>query len=252
MKNFIFSLFTSFSTTLLQASSLYFTSGVVTNYNNVALSIQGPTNQTCQVERLNRTNLTWDAMGTVTLNASGTATFNTTLFEGIYGFYRVKTTNNASYSTNAYGAVAGTLYPGYSLIGNAFDAQDVSALIPQPFDGTSVYTWDNAITNWNITTSDSGVWYPSMQIGAEEGFIVDNITTNTMRFLVSGLFNTNQISKSVPKDLSLLCSPLYKPIITGSYTVDSLNTNRLGGLSTLPVQATGFDPHCKISRIIDS
>jgi hypothetical protein len=73
----------------------------------------------------------------------------------------------------------------------------------------------------------------------------------SQRYLVSGLFATNSISRSVGSGLSILCSPLYGLLVPSAWEVDLLSTNRLGGYSTLPVQSTG-NPQSTIYRMVDS
>ena len=58
-----------------QAQSLSFTSGTVSNYTNVTLNIQGPSNVVCQVERMDYFYNQWEWQGNVTLS-NGMASFN--------------------------------------------------------------------------------------------------------------------------------------------------------------------------------
>jgi hypothetical protein len=235
-----------------QAQNLSFTSGVVSNFSNVTLSLQGPTNQVVEVQRLNRTNQTWDAMGTVRLSSVGSAAFNTTLHEGIYGFYRAKTTNNTYYSTNAFGAVAGTLDRGQVLIGNPFGPVPLTSLIPSPVEGTIVYRWDNP-GGWAMATYDLGEWDTNLTIGSLRGILVRTPTNVvSQRYLVSGLITTNLQTQSVPSGSSLLCSPVYKLVTPSQWIADELTTNRLGGYSSLPVQTSGSNPQCQIFQMVDT
>src|SRR5258708_31320135 len=163
------------------ANSFYFSTAVASNdFNGVLLSLQGPTNTTCEVHRLNRTNQTWDVMGTVTLDSSGVGSFSTTLHEGIYGFYRAQSTNGTYLSTNAFGAVAGFLpASGKTMIGNPFIARDVSEIFPSPSDNLTINQWDNANNRYVNVYYDAffGEWSHALSIGTQEGVIVNNPST---------------------------------------------------------------------------
>jgi hypothetical protein len=234
----------------MQAQPLVFTGGTVSNYSNVVLTLHGPTNQVIQVERLKRSNQVWQSVATATLNASGNATVTNALDEGIYGFFRAETTNGVTKSTNAFGAVAGTVAPGYDMIGNPFGGALLTSLLPAPADGTMVYQYTNG--NYQIATYVQTNWDQSLFISQGEGVIVLTPTNVvSQRYLVSGLFTTNTISRTVSSGSSILCSPLYGLLVPSAWEVDLLSTNRLGGYSTLPVQSTG-NPQSTIYRMVDS
>jgi hypothetical protein len=235
--------------TVVNAQPLRFTSGVVSNFSNVTLTLQGPSNQVCRVERLSRSNQVWQSVGNVTLNAGGSATFYTTLDEGVYGFYRAKTTNGAYLSTNAFGAVVGTVYPGWNMVGNPFGSALASGIFLEPVDLTTVYKF---VTNsYVISTYFGGAWYPDVTVGLCEGVLVNAPTNRTQRYLVTGLFGTNSITRPIASDLSILCSPRYQLAVPAQWQVDQLDTNRLGGYSAIPVQTPGRNPQCEVSRMID-
>ena len=232
------------------AQSLYFTSGSVSNdFSGVTLKLQGPTNQTCAVEGLDPTNQTWETLGWVALDSTGAGVFNTTLEQGVYGFYRARTTNDTYYSTNAFGAVAGTLPSGETMIGNPFAPADIATIIPSPADGTTVYQYNNGYV---IATYQINQWDTDITVGTAEGVIVKTPTNVTQRYVVSGLFTTNQVSRSIVSGNSIICSPLYQIIGPGTWQVDELNTNRLGGYSLIPAQTSGYSPQCTINRMIDT
>lgn len=238
----------------LQAQTLSFTSGVVSNYSSVYLTLTGPTNRIVQVERLNRTNQTWDVMGTLTLNSSGTGNYTSSLHEGIYGFFRARTTNSSHYSTNAYGAVAGYICYPKTMIGNMFAPTTLSNIISNP--ATTLIVWQYT-TNGYVRAdydTDTSQWYPNLNIDRQEGFIVEGPTNMYVcsRYLVNGLFVTNTVTKPIPTNWSIQCSPLYKLTVPANWQVDEFNTNRYGGYSLLPVQSTGFNPQATISRMIDT
>jgi hypothetical protein len=138
------------------------------------------------------------------------------------------------------------------MIGNPFAATTVSGLIPGPANGTTVYRYDG--TNGFVTATydtDLGGWDTNMPVAQLEGALV-SVPTNTVRYLVSGLFTTNSLSKSIPSGDSILCSPLYKLTVVSAWQIDELNTNKLGGDSLLPVQSSGYSPQCTINRMIDT
>lgn len=234
--------------------SLQFTSGVVSNYSAVNLSLSGPSNLVVQVERLNPTNNVWEAQGTLSLT-NGFGSFSSSLVLDVYGFFRAKSTNNAYYSTNAFGAVVGEVGPGKAIIGNLFNSASVTNLLPDPAPGMQVLKFNNASNNFTIITFDEFdlEWYPgTLNVDLAESVVVDVPGTNSVKYLVSGLFDTNAISKSLPAGLSLLVSPLYS-IQSGTFwNVDQLNTNQLGGLSALPVQTAGYNPQATLYQPLDS
>ena len=240
------------ATAILQAQSLHFTDGVVSNLNTVTLSLKGPTNQMVQIERLNRTNQTWQSQGTVRLNSSGLASFNSSLHEGVYGYFRAQTTNGASRSTNAFGAVAGTVGGGQTMIGNPLGATTLSVMFPTAAGGTTVYQWAGGSYRMATYESGWGEWDEDLAIGPMEGIIVVTPTNVvSQRFLVSGLFTTNTMSRSVASGYSMLCSPLYKLTVPSQWEVDLLSTNRLGGYSLLPVISTA-NPQSTLQRMVTS
>lgn len=233
---------------------LQFTSGVVSNYSSVHLSLSGPTNVVVQVERLNPTNNVWEAQGTLNLT-NGFGSFNSSLVLDVYGFFRAKSTNNAHYSTNAFGAVVGEVGPGKAIIGNPFNSANVTQMIPDPAPGMQVMKFINASNNFSIITFDDLdlEWYPgTLDVDLAESVVVDVPGTNSVKYLVSGLFDTNSISKSLPAGLSLLVSPLYSIQSGAFWKVDQLSTNQLGGLSGLPVQTSGHNPQATLYQPLDS
>ena len=130
---------------IARADSLYFSSGVVINYTNVTLMIHGLTNTVGVVEHYDRNTPGWSAIKTFSLNWTGQATVTANLDNTVYGIYRAYGTNTVGtnstvlYSTNAFGACHGTLGAGYSMIGELFVAQDISAILPSPVTNTTVY-----------------------------------------------------------------------------------------------------------------
>jgi hypothetical protein len=236
----------------LSAQSLRFTAGSVSN-TAVTLSLAGLTNTWCQVERLNRTNQVWDNVGSTLLGTNATATFNTSLHGGIYGFFRAKSTNGTYLSTNAFGAVAGTVGTGQTLVGNPFAPLTLTQIFRSPRNGTTVHLWRSG-GYYDSSTYDAGAeaWDTNYSVGQLEGFFIENGSTNTEAYVVSGLFSTNVLSRSLVAGNNLLVSPLYKLTAPAIWKVDELNTNQLGGASLLPVQSPGFNPQAKISRAKDT
>ena len=96
---------------MAQAQSLRFTSGAIFNTNQVSLWVAGPaaTILTCTLESLNLTNQTWQTVSTYTINNGGPTNLTSSLFNGTYGFFRTRSTNNAYLSTNAFGAIVGSV-----------------------------------------------------------------------------------------------------------------------------------------------
>ncbi len=238
--------------THLKADTLRFTSGVVSNYSGVTLTLAGPTNLVCQVERLNRSNDTWQVQGNVTLSTNGTATYNSSLSEGIYGFFRAKSTNNAYYSTNGFGAVAGYVPPGDTIIGNPFNSRSITNFLTQPVDLLTAYQWSSISNDYTIATyySDDGAWDKLLTINQLESLYVKNYSTNTLRYLTSGLFATNAITTTLRTNFNLVCSPLYHITANNTWRIDTLDTNKLGGNSLLPVRTTGYANECSISQLL--
>jgi len=237
------------------ADALRFTSGTVSNFTAISLNLAGPSNLVIQVERLNRTNDVWESQGNVTLGGSGTGTFNSSLIEGIYGFFRAKATNNSTFSTNAFGAVCGYLGNGLSIIGNMFKAQDLTNVLTTPVNGMQAYKWDNSSGSFASYSyvAAFGAWSPSsFVVDPMEGIFVRNPQTNINRYTISGLFDTNAISKSLPSGYSLICSQRYHVVETNTWKIDILNTNQLGGASQVPVQSPGFNPQAIINKALDN
>lgn len=230
-------------------AQLRFISGTVSNFSGVTLSLRGPTNLMCQVERLSRSNQTWQSMGTVRLSTNGNATFTSSLDEGAYGYFRAKATNGTYLSTNAFGALVGVLPGGNHLIGNPFGATTISSMLPEPVDGTVVYKY--AQTNYQTSWYEFGEWTSDMPVSMCEGFIVQTPTNTTQRFICTGLIDTNITAKSLQTGFSLLCSPRYQLVSPSQWQVDLLSTNLLGGLSALPVASPGFATQCTITRMIN-
>ena len=125
---------------LAQAQSLRFTSGEIFNTNQVSLWVAGPavTNLNYVLERLNLTNQTWQTVSTYTINSGGPTNLTSSLFNGTYGFFRTRSTNNAYLSTNAFGAIVGSVGPGLSLLGNPFGATTITNIFPNPAEGSAV------------------------------------------------------------------------------------------------------------------
>lgn len=238
----------------LHAQSLRFTGGnVANNFSSVTLTLAGPTNTLIQLERLRRTNQVWQTVGYGYTSTNGTLTLSNSLDEGVYGCFRAQTTNGTHRSTNAFGAVAGYLFPGWSIIGNPFAANWLTNIIRNPSEGLLVYKWRNAITNFHLVNYEFGVWSDTTNLVEQmEGIIVQNPATNTVRYVVQGLFTTNTLTRSIPAGWSLLSSPLYKLTVPSEYRVDTLDPNRLGGFSQIPVRSAGFPLESKIEQLVSS
>jgi hypothetical protein len=236
-----------------QAQALRFNSGYVTNGNTAAVTLYGPTNMVCVIDRLGATNGTWSSVGTVTLNSYGYGFFTNLLDQWVYGVYRAIGTNAGTVyrSTNAFGAVVGDLYPGLTMVGNPFTGMYAENLVPSPADGTAIYRWNNSTTNYSTDVYDGG-WSLSLWLARGEGVIVKTPTNIvSQKYVVSGVFPTNAFTYSVPKGQSILCTPLCKVTDAATWRVDLLTTNQLGGASSLPVRSTGYTPESTINRMID-
>jgi hypothetical protein len=256
MKNIIaFLLSGTCLTTVSYGEFLRFTNGSVgTSLTSVTLNLAGPSNLVVQIQRLNKTNDLWEAQGNLTLT-NGSGIFTNSLIEGIYGFYRAKATNDSYYSTNAYGAVVGSLTNGTSMIGNIFGTLNLTNIIRNPVGGTQVYKWNNSSGIYTVYEYDSDFqsWdNPPGNFALCEGLIVKNPSVNTMRYVIDGLFDTNTITTSIPTGLSLLATPLYHITITNSWIVDTFTTNHIGGASNIPVQSSGYNPQSKIYQLWNS
>lgn len=252
MKAFSLLVATVFLPAFAWAQSLRFSSGSVSNCN-VTLNLAGLTNTWCYVERLNRTNQVWDNVGSAYLGTNAAATFNTTLHECVYGFFRAKSTNGTYLSTNAFGAVAGTVGTGYYLLGNPFGAKTLTQIVPSPNDGTTVHLFRvGGYYDSSSYDAGAGAWDTNYTVTQLEGFFLQNVATNVQPYLLSGLFSTNTLSKGLTNGNNLIVSPLYKLTAPAIWKVDELNTNQLGGASLLPVQSTGFNPQAKVLRARDT
>ena len=236
------------------AQSLRFTGGnVANNFSTVTLTLAGPTNTLIQLQRLGRSNQVWQTVGYGYTGTNGTLTLTNSLDEGIYGYFRAQTTNGTYRSTNAFGTVAGYLFPGWSMIGNPFAANWVTNIIRNPSEGLLVYKWRNASNVFHLITHEFGTWSDTTNLVEQmEGIIVQNPATNTVRYVVQGIFSTNALTRSLPTGWSLLSSPLYKLTVPSEYRVDTLDTNRLGGFSQLPVRSPGFPLESKLEQLVGS
>jgi hypothetical protein len=225
--------------------------GVVSNATNVILYLHGPTNQVCLVEQFNPSVQAWQTVDAELLDNYGSAQFETTLWNGCYGLYRAKTTNAPCYySTNTFGAIAGWLSGGQTLIGNPFWARDISEIIPEPVEDTTVYCWNNASNKYDGATFAFGAWDQPLNVGTFDGILVVAPSNTWQRFVLNGPIDTNAITKAIPSGSSLLCSPLLETDST--WLVDLLTTNNLGGLSQLPVATPWYDPQSTITRMLNT
>lgn len=181
------------------------------------------------------------------LNGAGAGSHNSSLLWNAYGFFRARATNNSYFSTNGFGAVAGVLSPGNNLIGNLFGSQSITNIISNPPDGLQVYRW-NPIGNSYTTYSYSFLgWHPSVPVVDYcEGIIIRNNTTMNFPYQITGILTTNTVQKTLYTNLNLIASQLYRITDTNTWRVDTLNTNRLGGLSGIPVQSGGFNPQATV------
>ena len=235
-----------------QAQSLRFTSGEIFNTNQVSLWVSGPsvTNLNYVLERLDLTNQTWQTVSTYTINSGGPTNLTSSLFNGTYGFFRTRSPNHAYLSTNAFGAIVGSVGPGLSLLGNPFGATTITNIFPNPAEGSSVEKWNNSTTNYVVSNFSFGTWDTNFTIGEVEGFFIDNGGTNAMAYQFSGLFTTNTVTKLVPTGFSIITSPSYYLITPPTLWNDTLTNNVLGGKFSIPVQTPGYSPQSEVDKWI--
>lgn len=180
-------------TTVVSAADLRFTAGAVTN-TTASLGLAGPASTYVQIERLNKTNQTWQVVTNLTLSGSGSGNVNAELFSGDYGFFRAKTTNSpVQYSTNAFGSVITVMTEGWSLIGNMFGSKNLSFLPVDPQLGNSVFKWDNIGNSYDLSTYEEddwgGIsWNNNYVIEELEAVFYYNGTTNPVKWLTQGVF----------------------------------------------------------------
>ena len=235
-----------------QAQSLRFTSGEIFNTNQVSLWVSGPsvTNLNYVLERLNLTNQTWQTVSTYTINSGGPTNLTSSLFNGTYGFFRTRSTINAYLSTNAFGAIVGSVGPGLSLLGNPFGATTITNIIPNPAEGSAVDKWNNSTTNYDISNFSFGQWDTNFTIGEVEGFFINNGGTNAITYRFSGLFTTNTVFRSIPTGSSIITSPSYTLIFPAILLNDALTNNFPGGKFNIPVQASGYSYQAEVDKWI--
>ncbi len=232
----------------LLGQTLQFTSATVLTNNTVQLGISGPTNKTYYLERLNKTNQTFEVASTFSFTTNTSTSINASLSQGVYGFFRVETTNGATKSSNAVGVVIGSVGYGYTLLGNPFGSSTLTSILPNPEDGMTVFQWRQSLTNYISADYVSGSgWTTNLTIGGLEGFFVSNPVTNWVKYVFSGIFGTNE-SKSVPKGDSIIASQRLFLITPSTGQSDLLSTNDLDGFSNLPVLASGFSPQSRLDK----
>src|SRR5207237_749379 len=78
------------------ADTLRFSSGSLSE-PIVSLTVLGPTNLVCELQRLNPTNDTWTGVGTFNLGGSGSCVVTSSVIDG-YGYFRTKSTNGNYFS----------------------------------------------------------------------------------------------------------------------------------------------------------
>ena len=254
MNNLRYSLAALLISHAAHAASLGFASAYVDNAHTLSSTITGPTNQWVYVERLKYDTQVWQIVSTNWIDASGSLSFTKTnaLDGNFYGIYRARTTNSAYLSTNAFGAVAGFLPQGYTMIGNPFDSSgtnSVADVLRPPNDPLSTYVWrSGGYQDAGIYTG--GSWISSVALNPLEGFMVYNQSTNAQHYIVSGLLSTNSFNLSLT-NYNWITSPLFRlqsPNTNATaraqpyfaQPVDTLTAGNLGGASGLPVPITAY------------
>ena len=231
------------------AASLGFVNGDVDDAHTLRSTISGPTNQWIYVERLKYDTQVWQIVSLNWIDASGYCSFTKTnaLDGNFYGIYRARTTNYAYLSTNAFGAVAGFLPQGYTMIGNPFDTSGTNSVVSvlrTPNDPLSTYVWRNGGYQ-DAGTYSGGAWLSSVALKPLEGVMVYNQSTNAQHYIVSGLISTNSFNLSLT-NYNWLTSPLFRLQAPNTNAiaraqpyfaqpVDTLTAGNLGGASGLPV-----------------
>jgi hypothetical protein len=229
-----------------RGASLGFSSGSLSN-TTVRLSVTGPTNLVCELQRLNPTNDTWIANATFTLSSAGAYNAALTLPADGYGYYRVKSTNGVYFSTNAFGAMQFILSKGYTMVGNPFATLLLTNIFPAPAEGMIVYRYGNG--NWASSSSfDFGAWSSNDPITRGEGALVYCPETNVVAQFY-GLFDTNSFSRTLPAGWSLMATPLYHIISSNLFNVDNLTASMPGGLSNFPIPS-GTSPKAELDLLV--
>ena len=247
------------------AASLGFVNGDVDDAHTLRSTISGPTNQWIYVERLKYDTQVWQIVSLNWIDASGYCSFTKTnaLDGNFYGIYRARTTNYAYLSTNAFGAVAGNLPRGTSLIGNPFANPATNAFASQilrsPIDSVEVFAY-RAGAFTSIANCSSDTWLTDGALIPLEGVAVVNSGTNQVHFVVSGLVGTNAFSRTLVAGANLLVSPAYRLLAPNTNAVartnpqeyqpvDLLTAGLLGGLANLPVPTPWSTNQTGLSRL---
>jgi hypothetical protein len=252
MKNLLISLVALVGVVeMAKAQSIGFYSGSFVASNQVSMVVLGPasTNVTCYLERRGLTNQTWSVVATYTITNGGPAYVTGTLDQGKYGYFRTRSTNNAYYSTNAFGAIAGQLGNGLSLLGNPFGATSLTNIFPNPVNGDYVDQWADGGTNY-VESDFVGNWTSNLTIGPLQGFFAYNGDTNALAYHFCGVVNTNYAVKSIAQGYSIITSPRYALLNTSTLQNDLLSTNQLGGYLGIPVQSPGYTNPCVVEKWI--
>ncbi len=229
--------------------TLRFTEVSLNSSNSVYLSVAGPSNTICFLERAAyATNFSWETVSTFALGTNGLATLTTSLHGQTNGVFRTRATNNAAYSTNAAAVLVGYCRPGFELVGNPFGyIPSFTNIFPNPLESLSVYFWTGSA--FQVAKYVDGSWSGTSDINEMEAIFVRNYSTNQVqKYVISSLVPTNSIILNLATNQNLIVSQRFWPIQTGFPTiVDSLNSERLGGYSELHVQGISTNQWTHVS-----
>jgi hypothetical protein len=172
----------------------------------------------------------WAVLGSVTLNGSGTGSFNDNAINGLpHRFYKL---SNGVYTSRIIGFERTTAGPGYTPIANQLEAETSTLdglFNPGPDgatfpSGTQIEKWNG--TNFDYYTWTNSAWFPDGNItfSPGEGAFISNATSNSFRVTFVGLVREGTTSI---------------PLTQGQFSFVSAPVPLAGGLQT----ALGYVPN---------
>lgn len=230
------------------ATPLRFTSGSISSFTDAICTLTGQAGLVVEIQQLDVANDMWESQGSITLNSSGTGSFQLPLDSG-YGYFRAKSIEGTYYSTNAFGSIVGSVASGKNwLIGNPFGPLTPSQILPGAPTGTKMHQMTNGSLSASTLSPLTSTWNPAQTYQAGEGSLVQNFSGSAISFQVYGIFGTNTFSRTLPTGYSIIASPLYHLLPGGSSTqIDALSSTSLGGLSQIPVNSSS-NPKARADR----
>lgn len=155
---------------------------------------------------------------TFTLSAQGTYAYTDTQATDAYRFYRASINSLSLKSCNAVGYADITVAANVQrMIANPLNAVDnrISALLPNPANGTIVFKWNEATQLLDGSNYFFGWSNPDMTLNPGEGAIVSTGTATTFTFV--GEYLQGYLINPVPSGFSIRASksPVSGPVASG-------------------------------------